>query len=51
VGLDSVPGVEREVTQRDKEGDWEAGEIVRNYEYKKMINLPMIRRGYHVYHS
>jgi hypothetical protein len=50
-GLGSALGVKREVTRRAKVGDWEAAEIVINYEYINMIDSPMIRRGYDVYHS
>ena len=38
----TAPEVEREVTRRDKKGDWEAGKRVKNCEYKNMIDSPMI---------
>jgi hypothetical protein len=44
-GLDSALGAEREVARRDKEGDREAGETVRSYEYKSMIDSPQSAEG------
>ena len=44
-GLDSALGAEREIARRDKEGDREAGEMIRNYEYKSMIDSPRSAEG------